>query len=288
MKIKYKANDDKFIINKRLIGITSSMTGEDRLLITKDYDDVLLFKELNELAQYIAHSKHDIFELNKDFKIIIHTKNLKKYIMKHPKGLYFLFFTEMWERFGYYGMRAILTLYLANHFLFSDTTTAGLYGGFTALVYLTPLVGGLIADNYLGSKRSVKFGAIMMSIGYFILAFSASSDSAKPFSTIDGQKYEITVEGKGEGQTKFVTLGGQKLQIQGNEDKSVSLLSANEAEVRKFADGEFKSDGERSPFFVLLLLPSQRQRRQQWRSETDTSRAFPAGWTRASPTPRRQ
>ena len=53
----------------------------------------------------------------------------------HPKGLYFLFFTEMWERFGYYGMRAILTLYLANHFLFSDTTTAGLYGGFTALAF---------------------------------------------------------------------------------------------------------------------------------------------------------
>jgi len=82
MKIKYKANDDKFIINKRLIGITSSMTGEDRLLITKDYDDVLLFKELNELAQYIAHSKHDIFELNKDFKIIIHTKNYKNNIFK--------------------------------------------------------------------------------------------------------------------------------------------------------------------------------------------------------------
>ncbi len=172
----------------------------------------------------------------------------------HPKQLKRLFTTEMWERFGYYGMRAILTLYLANHFLFSDTTTAGLYGGFTALVYLTPLVGGLIADNYLGSKRSVKFGAIMMSIGYFILAFSASSDSAKPFSTIDGQKYEITVEGKGEAQTKFVTLDGQKLQIKGNEDKTVSLLAADKTEVRKFADGDFKSDGERSPFFVLMLL----------------------------------
>ena len=61
----------------------------------------------------------------------------------HPAQLKRLFTTEMWERFGYYGMRAILTLYLANYFLFSDTTTAGLYGGFTALVYLTPLVGGL-------------------------------------------------------------------------------------------------------------------------------------------------
>ena len=172
----------------------------------------------------------------------------------HPRQLKRLFTTEMWERFGYYGMRAILTLYLANHFLFSDTTTAGLYGGFTALVYLTPLVGGLIADNYLGSKRSVKFGAIMMSMGYFILAFSASSPSAKPFALIDSQKVEITVEGKGETTTKFVSLEGQKLQIKGNDDKSVSLLAADRHEVRKFAPGTFKSDGERSPFFVLMLL----------------------------------
>ena len=54
------------------------------------------------------------------------------------------------ERFGYYGMRALLTLYLAQHFLFSDQTTTGLYGGFTALVYLTPLIGGLMADRFLG------------------------------------------------------------------------------------------------------------------------------------------
>jgi proton-dependent oligopeptide transporter, POT family len=172
----------------------------------------------------------------------------------HPKQLKRLFTTEMWERFGYYGMRAILTLYLAKFFLFSDTTTAGLYGGFTALVYLTPLIGGLIADNYLGSKRSVKFGAIMMSIGYFILCFSGTGDGAKPFATIDNQSYEISVEGKGDEASKFVTLGGQKLQIKGNEDKSVSLLGTDGKEVRHFADGQFKSDGKRSPFAVLLLL----------------------------------
>ena len=172
----------------------------------------------------------------------------------HPQQLKRLFTTEMWERFGYYGMRAILTLYLANHFLFSDTTTAGLYGGFTALVYLTPLVGGLIADNYLGSKRSVKFGALMMSLGYFILCFSGTGESAKPIATIDGQKYEIVVQGKGEEATKSVTLGGQALVIKGNEDKSVSLLAADGKEVRKFDEGTFKSDGERSSFFVLMLL----------------------------------
>ncbi|QNQ09697.1 peptide MFS transporter [Sphingomonas alpina] len=173
---------------------------------------------------------------------------------EHPRQLKRLFTTEMWERFGYYGMRAILTLYLTNHFLFSDTTANGIYGGFTALVYLTPLVGGLIADNYLGSKRSVKFGAILMSIGYLILSFSASSDAAKPYSTIDGQKYEITAESTGPASGKFVLVDGQKLRIKGNDDKTVSLLDSGNKEVRKFADGEFKSDGERSPLFILMLL----------------------------------
>ncbi len=93
----------------------------------------------------------------------------------HPPQLKRLFTTEMWERFGYYGMRAILALYLANHFLFNDQTSTGLYGGFTALVYLTPLIGGLIADQYLGSKRTVKFGAIMMSIGVSDAAASAAA-----------------------------------------------------------------------------------------------------------------
>ena len=68
----------------------------------------------------------------------------------HPRQLARLFSTEAMERFGYYGMRALLTLYLAQHFLFSDTTTTGIYGGFTALVYLTPLIGGLMADRFLG------------------------------------------------------------------------------------------------------------------------------------------
>src|SRR3954466_12924786 len=128
----------------------------------------------------------------------------------HPPQLKRLFTTEMWERFGYYGMRAILTLYLANHFLFNDKTSTGIYGGFTALVYLTPLVGGLIADQYLGSKRSVKFGAIMMALGYFILCFGGSG--AKPFATIDGQRYEVIVEGKGDAGKQFVIDQGQKLQ----------------------------------------------------------------------------
>ena len=172
----------------------------------------------------------------------------------HPRQLARLFTTEAMERFGYYGMRALLTLYLAQHFLFSDTTTTGIYGGFTALVYLTPLIGGLLADRYLGSKRSVKFGAIMMSLGYLVLMFSSTGGAAKPFATIDGQRYDVTVQGTGEARQQFVTQDGRQLLIKGNEDKSVSLLGADGQEVRKIAAGGFVSGGERSALFTFLLL----------------------------------
>jgi proton-dependent oligopeptide transporter, POT family len=171
---------------------------------------------------------------------------------EHPRQLKRLFTTEMWERFGYYGMRAILTLYLVNHFLFSDTTSTGIYGGFTALVYLTPLIGGLIADQYLGSKRSVKFGAILMALGYFTLCFGG--EAAKPFATVDGQRYEVTVEGSGNAQQRYIVSNGNRLLIKGNEDKSVSLMAADGHEARHFAPKAFKSDGQRSPILVLILL----------------------------------
>lgn len=171
----------------------------------------------------------------------------------HPQQLKRLFTTEMWERFGYYGMRAILTLYLAQHFLFSDTTTAGVYGGFTALVYLTPLIGGLIADRYLGSKKSVKFGAILMALGYFTLCFGG--DSARPYATIDAQRYDVTISKDAAGEdVRTLVMNGQSLVIRGNEDKSVSLLGANGTEVRRIAEGGFQSDADRSPLFVAILL----------------------------------
>jgi POT family proton-dependent oligopeptide transporter len=176
----------------------------------------------------------------------------------HPRQLARLFTTEMWERFGYYGMRALLTLYLTKHFLFSDQTTTGLYGGFTALVYLTPLIGGFVADHYLGSKRSVKFGAILMSLGYFILCFGG--ETAKPHAIIDGQRYEVQVENfvdrptsSGE-EIRYVVTPGERLQIKGNDDGSVSLLRADDSVARTLPKGEFEADADRSPLFVFLML----------------------------------
>jgi len=169
----------------------------------------------------------------------------------HPRQLARLFTTEMWERFGYYGMRALLTLYLTKHFVFGDREATGIYGGFTALVYLTPLVGGYLADRYLGSKRAVKFGAILMSLGYFTLCFGGPV--SQPFATIDGQRYEVAVEQVNGVETRYLVDGTRRQQIKGNDDGTVSLLE-NGAPVRTVAKGGFQSDAERNPFYVALLL----------------------------------
>jgi POT family proton-dependent oligopeptide transporter len=176
----------------------------------------------------------------------------------HPRQLARLFTTEMWERFGYYGMRALLTLYLTKHFLFSDQTTTGLYGGFTALVYLTPLVGGFVADHYLGSKRSVKFGAIMMSLGYFILCFGG--DTAKPHAIIDGHRYEVQVENfvdrptSAANEVRYVVTSSERLKIKGNEDGSVDLLRTDDSVARNLPKGSFESGAQRNPLYVFLML----------------------------------
>ena len=169
-----------------------------------------------------------------------------------PRQLARLFTTEMWERFGYYGMRALLTLYLTQHFLFGDRAATGLYGGYTALVYLTPLIGGYLADQYLGSKRAVKFGAILMAIGYFTLCFGG--ETAKPYATIDGQRYEVSIEKVGDVETRYVVDGAAKLAIKGNDDGTVSLLGPDGTTQRTVAKGGFESDGERSPFYVTVML----------------------------------
>jgi len=176
----------------------------------------------------------------------------------HPAPLFWLFGTEMWERFGYYGMRALLTLYLTKHFVLGDRASTGLYGGYTALVYLTPLVGGLLADQYLGSKRAVRFGAILMAIGYFTLAFGGQP--AKPFQVIDGQRYEIVIDKFRDAPTsdpaeaRFLVDHGQKLKIQGNEDGSLSLLGADGKVVRQVPAGHFAEDAEQNPFYLMVML----------------------------------
>ncbi len=98
----------------------------------------------------------------------------------HPKGLYVLFATEMWERFNYYGMRAILVLFMTKALMFDKVFASNLYGSYTGLIYLTPLVGGYVADRYWGNKRSILMGGILMAIGEFILFFCGALYDSNP------------------------------------------------------------------------------------------------------------
>lgn len=91
----------------------------------------------------------------------------------HPKGLYLLFVTEMAERFSYYGMRAVFTLYMVAA-LFTVESASEIYGYYTGLVYLTPLLGGYIADRYWGNRRSIIVGGMLMAFGQFLMFLSAS------------------------------------------------------------------------------------------------------------------
>ena len=94
---------------------------------------------------------------------------------RHPKGLFVLFFAEMWERFSYYGLRAILVLYVTNGLHFSDAyANDGVYGSYTGLVYLTPLLGGYVADRLWGNRRSIITGGFLMAIAQFLMFVSAS------------------------------------------------------------------------------------------------------------------
>lgn len=103
----------------------------------------------------------------------------------HPKGLYVLFATEMWERFNFYGMRAILFLFMTKALLWENAFSSNLYGSYISLIYLSPLLGGYIADRYWGNKRSIIAGGLVMAVGELIL-FGCGSvyDSNKDLSTM--------------------------------------------------------------------------------------------------------
>ncbi len=92
----------------------------------------------------------------------------------HPKGLWVLFGTEMWERFNFYGMRAILTLFMVNSLMMKEEEASIIYGGFLGLCYLTPMLGGFISDRFFGNRNCIMLGGVMMAIGQLMLFFSAS------------------------------------------------------------------------------------------------------------------
>ena len=89
----------------------------------------------------------------------------------HPRGLYVCFATELWERFSFYGMKYLLLLYLTKYHLFTDANGLEVLGGYAAMVYAMPVIGGLLADRYLGMRKAVIFGGILLVLGHLGMAF---------------------------------------------------------------------------------------------------------------------
>ena len=89
----------------------------------------------------------------------------------HPRGLYVCFATELWERFSFYGMKYLLLLYLTKYHLFTDANGLEVLGGYAAMVYAMPVIGGLLADRYLGMRKAVVFGGILLVLGHLGMAF---------------------------------------------------------------------------------------------------------------------
>lgn len=128
----------------------------------------------------------------------------------HPKGIYLLFVTEMWERFSYYGMRALFVLYMTKALLFDKAYSSQIYGSYTGLVYLTPLIGGYVADRYWGNRRSIMAGALLMAIGQFFMFLSGTFfDNVSLATTLMFTGLGFLIFGNGFFKPNISTMVGQ-------------------------------------------------------------------------------
>ena len=127
----------------------------------------------------------------------------------HPKGLYMLFFAEMWERFSYYGMRALLIFYLTQHWLFNDSKSNLIYGAYTSLVYITPVLGGYLADRYLGQRKAVLFGGILLAIGHSLMAVEGVGGQSDPTINVFWAALAFIIVGSGFLKANISVMVGQ-------------------------------------------------------------------------------
>ena len=127
----------------------------------------------------------------------------------HPKGLYMLFFAEMWERFSYYGMRAILIFYLTQHWLFSDSKSNLIYGAYTSLVYITPVLGGYLADRYLGQRKAVLFGGLLLAVGHSLMAVEGTGGQSDPTINVFWMALAFIIVGSGFLKANISVMVGQ-------------------------------------------------------------------------------
>lgn len=172
----------------------------------------------------------------------------------HPKGLLILFFAEMWERFSYYGMRAILIFYLTQHFLFDPKVASGHYGSYTSLVYLLPLIGGFLADKYLGTRKAVAFGAILLVAGHLTMAIEGKP--AVQTLTYAGQTYDFQSEGRGQALVAKLVVAGKPYDVAATKagDFEIKGLPADAPLPAVLAKTAYKLDvKDRDPLYLNIF-----------------------------------
>ena len=179
---------------------------------------------------------------------------LVQLLKEHPRGLFILFFAEMWERFSYYGMRGLLVFYLTQQFLFDDTLANGTFGSYATLVYLLPLVGGVLADRYLGARKAVAFGALLLVAGHTTMAIEGPP--AHEVLTYNGGRYEFLAAGRGTDRVVKLEVGGRGYDFSNTAagDFQIKSLPADSALPSVLPKGSFKLSQEgRIPIFVDVL-----------------------------------
>jgi proton-dependent oligopeptide transporter, POT family len=127
----------------------------------------------------------------------------------HPRGLYMLFFAEMWERFSFYGMRAILVFYLVRHWDYAEGEANGVIGAYGALVYIMPVLGGWLADRYLGQRKAVLFGGILLAIGHLLMAVEGDGGLNDPTINIFWAALAFIIVGSGFLKANISVMVGQ-------------------------------------------------------------------------------
>ncbi len=181
---------------------------------------------------------------------------LMQILKTHPKGLLVCFFAEMWERFSFYGMRGLLIFYLTQHFLFDDGFSSGQYGSYASLVYLLPLIGGIVADRYIGTRKAIMFGAILLVAGHGMMAFEGNP--ATQTLTYGGSTYEIQIEGRGDSQTSQVVVGGQPYHFTPADGGGLTItdLPAGSVVPGTLAEGSYELTAQRDPMGVNIFYLS--------------------------------
>ena len=165
---------------------------------------------------------------------------LLQILKNHPRGLIILFFAEAWERFSYYGMRGLLVFFLTQHFLFDDARAGSTYGSYTSLVYLLPLLGGILADRFIGTRKAVAFGALLLVAGHGMMAYEGRESTQT--LTYAGQSYEIQAEGRGAARDVGIVVDGQKYAFGGGEGGGLAItdLPASAPLPQTLAPGSYQ------------------------------------------------